>query len=110
MDYMKPLSPEDLDVKREELAEACIKANDIAEEAKQVAAAFKNQLKPIHQTMMDRLLEIKMKQEIKHGKVYHCPNFDTRMMEDYDETGELISTRRLRPDERQASLFVQAPR
>ena len=51
------------------------------------------------------LTEIKTKQATVEGKLYHMPNHVDSMMEIYDSEGVLISTRRLRPEEKQGTIF-----
>ena len=49
--------------------------------------------------------QISSRQESATGTLFLIANPDTSMMETYTETGELIETRRLRPDERDQNIF-----
>ncbi|MGH7240503.1 MAG: hypothetical protein ACREHG_10645 [Candidatus Saccharimonadales bacterium] len=105
--YLKSLSPEELDVKRESFTENAIKVSQFQDELQEIKDRYKEQIKPLSDANKTLLEEIKTKHELVHGKVYHVANFDSGFMETFDDRGELIGTRRLRPDEKQANLFVQ---
>ena len=50
------------------------------------------------------LSDIREKQTMKEQTVYYVPDFDIGRMEIYNESGDLIENRRLRPEERQTSI------
>lgn len=106
--YYRALTPEELDVKREELSEAAIILSDIQQEMKRATAEFKERMKPVKESLSCLIGEVKTKQAECEGIVYHLANHETGMMESYDDKGELIGTRRLRPEEKQQNLFVNA--
>ena len=62
-------------------------------------------MKPLKEANRVRLSEIKTKQTTVEGTLYHIPNYDESMMETFDENGELVSSRRLRPEEKQGTVF-----
>lgn len=104
--YMQALTPEELDAKREELAEKSIKVSDLNDELDEIKSEFKGRIKPLKDEVKHLLGEIKTKQTEKSGVVYHMANHESGMMESYDEKGEFISMRRLRPEEKQGNIFV----
>lgn len=104
--YYRALTPEELDVKREELSEAAIILSDIQQEMKRATAEFKERMKPVKESLSCLISEVKTKQVECEGLVYHLANHELGMMESYDEKGELIGSRRLRPEEKQPNLFV----
>lgn len=104
--YMQPLTPDELDAKREQLAEILIKHSDLNDELYGIKSEFKGKMKPLKEESAKIIGEIKTKQSMKSGTLYHIANHESGMMESYDELGEFVSMRRLRPDEKQANLFV----
>jgi len=104
--YIKPLSQDELDSMREQLAENFIKLNDYEEEKKDSNSEFKKKMDPISQYNRLLLGDIKTKQTTVTGTLYHLADYDNSMMNTYDESGEFISSRRLKPDEKQGGLFT----
>lgn len=106
--YQRVLSPEELADRREDLADNCIKLNQKEDELKEIKDSFKIEMDPLKNKNKVLLTEIKTKQATVDGTLYHLANHDEGMMETYDAEGFLISTRRLRPDERQGTIFSLA--
>lgn len=104
-EYLKPLTPEDLDLRREKLTDNAIQLSDLEEEKKEAMADFKAKIDPLTKENKGLLVEIKTRQAKVSGVLYHMANHEEGMMETYDENGELIQSRRLRPDEKQQSIF-----
>lgn len=103
--YYRPLTSEDLDGKREQLAENSIKLSELEDEKKAATDSFKGQMKPLANANSKLLREIKSRQEQVKGTLYHLMNHDSGFMESYDKTGVLIATRRLTPKEKQKTIF-----
>lgn len=107
--YYKDLTPEELDVKREELSENLIKISefdDVLDEAKTV---YKSKANPLKLENKELLTEVKTRKSKVDGILFHCANHQDGVMDTYNENGEYIGNRRLRPDEKQAKLF-QVPK
>ncbi len=104
--YMRPLTPEELDVKREQLTENCIKLSEFEDEKKEAMAGFKLKMDPLVKDNKWLLTDIKTRQTQVTGMLYHIADQEDGMMETYDENGELIGSRRLRPEEKQGKLFI----
>lgn len=103
--YQKTLTADELAARREDLADDCIKLNQFEDELKEVKDGFKDKMDPLKAANKLRLTEIKTKQSTIDGTLYHVPNHEDGMMETYDHEGMLISSRRLRPEEKQGGLF-----
>lgn len=56
------------------------------------------------QSMRTIFADIRGKQTMKEQTVYYVPDFDKLRMEIYNEAGDLIENRRMRPEERQTSI------
>jgi len=105
--YYRDLTEQDLVEKHQELSKNLIKLNELEEELKDIKDDYKDRMKPMKVTQKDLLEAIGVKKELITGTLYHIANQVDGMMETYTETGELHSSRRLRPDEKQTRLFVQ---
>lgn len=104
--YIKPLTPEELDVKREQLADNCIEQNRLEEELTEIKKDYKDKIDPIKTDNKILCQQIKTHQEEATGELYHIYNHDEGMRETYDEQGLFVSSRRLRPEEKQGKLFL----
>ena len=102
--YLKPLTEEELNERREMLTDNCIKLGDLEEEKAEMVADFKAKIDPLKAVNKDLLWELRVKQAKVDGTLYHMANHDESMMETYDQNGELVATRRLRPDEKQTRI------
>jgi hypothetical protein len=107
--YERDLTPDELDAKREEFVDNSIKVSTLEDEFNEVKATHKGKVEPIK--MHNKILqqEVKTKKQKVKGTLFHMANQESGYMETYEESGELIGTRRLRPDEKQARLFVAKP-
>lgn len=103
--YQKTLSADDLAARREDLADNCIKLNQFEDELKEVKDDFKDKMDPLKNKNKTLLSEIKTKQTTVDGTLYHIANHEDGIMETWDSEGVFVSSRRLRPEEKQAGLF-----
>lgn len=106
--YQRVLSPDELAARREDLADNCIKLNQQEDELKEIKDSFKAVMDPLKAKNKCLLTEIKTKQSTVDGTLYHLANHEDGMMETYDSEGLLISSRRLRPEEKQGTIFQLA--
>lgn len=104
-EYFKPLTRDDLDIKRETLTENAIKLSEFEDEKKEAMQEFKLKMDPLSKENKQLLTEIKTRQAKVFGALYHMANHEEGMMETYDENGELTMSRRLRPDEKRQNIF-----
>lgn len=103
--YQKVLSPDELAARREDLADDCIKLNIMEDELKAIKDEYKDKMDPLKVANKIRLTEIKTKQSTTDGTLYHIPDVESSMMETYDAEGVLVSSRRLRPEEKIGTVF-----
>lgn len=106
--YQKELTEEELSLRREQLADNCIRLNQFEDDLKVVKDDFARRMSPLKISNKTILQEVKTKQATCAGVLYHLANHISGMMETYEETGILIATRRLRPDERQGNIFTMS--
>lgn len=106
--YQRPLSEEELSVKREKHIDNSIQLNIKAEELGVIKEQYKKEMSPLLDENKGLLTEIKTRQATVKGRLFYMPNFEDSMMEVYDEDGLLVTSRRLRPDEKQGTIFQMA--
>ena len=103
--YQKQLTPDELDARREIHTDNSIKLSELDDELTAVKRGFKERMDPLRMQNKLLLTEIKTRQQTVDGVLYQLPNFDSGFMETFNEEGELIGTRKLRPDEKQGNIF-----
>ena len=106
--YYRDLTENDLDINRELLTDNLLAMADHEDELLLAKAKFKMAAKPLYEERIKLLLEVKTRKSMVTGTVFNLANHEAGIMESYDEFGEFISSRRLRPDERQANIFSLA--
>jgi hypothetical protein len=113
--YFVQLSQEDMDLRREQLADNSIKYFELSEELKKKKAEFKEQMEPLTRDNQQIMQELKTGQAENDGELFFVPNYEPRKdfpkgsMEIYDDKGYLISERRLQPGEQQDRLHFIKP-
>lgn len=106
--YYKPLTEDELNAAKDDLTDAVIETNRLMEEKAELAKALNEQIKTKKVETKNLLTMIKTRQVEKVGVTYEMHNHTTGMLECYDEDGDLLYTRRLKPDERQKTIMNEA--
>lgn len=102
--YFKQLTQEEMDIRREQLADNSIKYFTMSEELKEIKGDYKRKMDPLTESNKQIMQELKTGQAEVDGELFKVPNYDDSMMEVYNEEGEMISSRRLLPNEKQQRL------
>lgn len=105
MGYTRHFSPDELNQKKEELAEISIKIAEIEEAKKEAMAQFKEQLRPNEDERKRLLDELKHKSEYVVDDCYKFIDHEERMVGYYDQYGVLVSSRPIMPQEMQKTVF-----
>lgn len=103
--YYKDLSSEDLDIKREQLSDNLIRLSEHEDVLDVAKAEYKSKSTPLKQANKLLLEEVKTRKQQITGMLYNIADQENSVMETYDENGEFVSSRRLRPNEKQQRLF-----
>ena len=103
--YTRHFSPDELNQKREELAEVSIKIAEIEEAKKEAMSSFKEQLKPFEENKKTLLNELKHKSEYVNDECFKFIDHEERMVGYYDKYGVLVSSRPIMPQEMQKTVF-----
>lgn len=104
--YQKPLTAEELAAFREDLADDMIKLNQLEEELGEVKSDYKVKMDPLKDANKTRLIAIKTKQVTVNGTIFHIAEHDRGFMVTYDNKGEYLGERKLRPEEKQGNVFA----
>lgn len=99
--YVKPLGPEELSFYKDMLAEKSILQATILDELKDVKADFKARLDPVATDISKALSAVKFKQVECEGTLYQMADFETKLIHQVDDLGNIISSRQMLPEERQ---------
>lgn len=102
--YVRNLSQDELDFKRESLTDNCIQLNEYEDELKTVKADFKDKMEPLKDANKLLLRQIKTRQEELKGTIFNYADHIDGMMYTYDENGDLVGSRRLKPEEKQSKV------
>lgn len=103
--YFKKLSKEEIESKKENLSDNIIKLSELEQEKKDYILENKGNQKPLLEDNKFLIEVIKTRQEEKNGRIYYIDQQEEGQMYMYDEDGNLIDQRRLRPDEKQTTIF-----
>lgn len=104
MVYTKNLSREELDEYRENLTDSMVKIDQLESEFKMVKEEHAARIKPLKADNSFLLGIIKRRAIDITEQCYLIPDYDGGMMEYYNANGELVHSRRLKPEERQTSI------
>lgn len=104
--YYKELSQDELDAKREGLVDNLIKISQAEDELNRHKETFKSIANPLKIENKTLQVEVKTRKAEIKGRLFHFADHANSLMNTYDETGEFVSSRRLRPDEKQARLYI----
>jgi hypothetical protein len=107
--YYKQLTQHEMDVRREQLAENSIQHFEYSEQLKEVKADFKEKMEPLIRDNHKLMQEIKTGQAEVEGEIFFVPDHEASMMETYNADGEMIASRRLKPEEKQQRISFLKP-
>lgn len=105
--FMRDLTGDEVDAKRELVVDNCIELNRLEAELKETKDRYKEMMAPLKDANKRLLQEVKSRKEEKTGLLFSFIDHASKTVTVYDEYGEFVSTRRLRDEEKQARLFVQ---
>lgn len=99
--YLKPLTKQELIDKKDQFSQAAIDKATIESEFKDVRDEYKGRLKPI-QAIIDSTREvIKQRGQWTKGQCHKIPDYENKIVHIVDTDGNVISSRMMKPEERQ---------
>lgn len=102
--YYRPLTEDELTVKRNQLVSVLENEDRLADEKKELVRDLTERIKQLKAERKLIMQAVKSRQEERAGDLYHFADHNAGIMKVYDEEGVCILDRRLRPDERQATI------
>lgn len=99
--YLKTLTPEELHIRREEMANASILLNQYEAEFKEVKDDHKTKVTPVKQRRDEALEAIRLKAIPITGKVWMLADHENKMMHSVTDEGSVLASRPMLPEERQ---------
>lgn len=103
--YTRRFTPDELNQKKEELANISIDMAEIEEEKKNAMQQFKDRLKPKATEKAKLLGDLKRKSEFVNDDCYKFIDHENRTVGFYNKLGELVSSRPIMPQEMQKTVF-----
>ncbi len=97
--YYKPLTEEDINLRNEVVLKNTMQLYKLADELKEIKDGYKNKMEPLHNENKRYCHEVETGHEKVSGTVFHFFDYDARTCSTLNELGEVVSTRRLTPDE-----------
>jgi len=104
--YTKPLGKDELAFYKDQLADKSIQQATILDELKTVKDEFKARLEPVQLEIKKSLSAVKFKAIECDGKLYKLADFEEQMIHKVDELGNVISSRKMLPEERQFRIQI----
>lgn len=105
MGYMKSFDPDQMQELKDILSDASIRRATLLEELDEIKRQYKEKLKPLNEEIEGVLTNIKEGAEFVQEDCYKFIDHEEGMVGYYNKFGDLISTRRIKPDERQKTIF-----
>lgn len=99
--YTKQLTPEEITIKKDEFTNQSMMKSTLTDELTEVKADYKGRIDPLTKSLKQTMKEIKNKSIECMGKVYKFADYENQMIHVVDPLGNLISSRRMLPEERQ---------
>ena len=103
--YVKVFSEEEITTFKDELSEKAIEIEKIEEEMKEYKLVAKSKLDPLKQAHATLLNHIRTKQDIIKEDALRVLDWQAKEVRYYNTRGEQISSRPMRPEERQVKIF-----
>lgn len=98
-------SQDDLDEMKSRLSESSIERKAVEDELSEISKGLRGQIKSHTKEINNLLRLLKNKYEYENQEVFYFDDQENGLMLTYNIDGELVSSRKLRPDERQTSII-----
>lgn len=109
-EFDKELTEEELIAKKDQFLKNDIALAALEDELSDKKSEIKTKMNPLKLKNKGLRYEIKTGKKKVKANLYHIADHVNSKMETYDATGELIASRRLRPDEKEPTrLFATKP-
>jgi hypothetical protein len=106
--YMRPLTPDELATRKNNLVDNSVELNRIAEEKKAITAELNGRATRLSKQNKGLLDDITHEAVKSLGKVYSILSEDSRWVDKYNENGTWLSRRRAGPEDSQRHINMRA--
>lgn len=103
-DYEKPLSDEQISAAKERYTEESIKRDIKVEKFNEIKSEHNDELKKMNVQLQKNLHIVRTGTEQKKGTLFYIDDQDNKRMYIYNQEGELILDRPLKPEEKQTHM------
>jgi hypothetical protein len=103
--YTRRFTTDELNERKERLADTSIHLSDIETEKKEAMQEFKERIKPLEEEKTLLIKELKEKSEFVREGCYKFIDHESRTVAYYNRLGELVSSRPVMPQEMQKTMF-----
>lgn len=103
--FYRNLTQQEIDAKQGQVILNLIDIGNYEDELDKAKAEFKAKIDPLKAADVILIECIKTRKEEIVGTLYHMADQDSGMMEVYDDRGDLIYSRSLKPEEKQLKAF-----
>lgn len=102
--YVRHFTSDELNGRKDELANACIQLDELEKKLSDIRSEYKGKIKPLEDRIARLTADIRMSGEMVHGDCYKFVDPDERRVGIYTPEGRLIEERPITPEDRQMTL------
>jgi hypothetical protein len=103
----RQLTEEEIQTHKQSLFEVDVEIDEMEESFKEVKKAHKESMKSIRRARAEHIRALRYRSYSEKGTLYLIDDQESGMMGYYDGNGVLVSSRPLKPEERQLSILTQ---
>lgn len=106
--YFRKFSEEELNEKKDTLVDTCIQIDIKEKEKSETVKLLSDSINAQKKVRTNLTTSIKQQGEDAEGEIFEFSDHESGYMVSFDIDGNEISRRRLRPEEKQANLFLKS--
>lgn len=106
--YFLSFGEEEMAQTKDDLSDAAMALSNKESEFDEIKAKYKAEITPFKKAYKTALQNLRTQGEMVQGKLYLFADQESKTMNYYDQHGDLIKSRRLRPEERQMTIMSGA--
>lgn len=105
IDYAKAFTPEEIEVKKGELADLLIRRSKLEQELAEIKQEFKEKIKPLSDGVVENIEDIKFGSRVVTEDCYKFVYPEEKQVAYFNGEGDCIKTRPMLPAEAQGTLM-----
>jgi len=103
--FTREFTQEEMEAMKDNLADVSIELNDLQIEKKELVKEINLKMKPKDQQRKNLLESIRKRSEYVNEDCFKFVDHEANVVGYYNSEGSLVSTRRIKPEERQTKMF-----